>query len=163
MNPIMWMHQICNNYFIGKATAVGRLSKSRPEEVRHAYLTKYSMWCVGGRSHGCCVIAVFLQSLNEALLNLSCTIWNKNVIITIHFSIMAECLWRRGIIVCIAPRVRCEIKLNFYDLICLQVLSHLEGTSAQAVWRQLLCSSQWSATDTLCQLWSPTFFQALGV
>lgn len=26
MNPIMWMHQICNNYFIGKATALGRLS-----------------------------------------------------------------------------------------------------------------------------------------
>lgn len=94
MNPIMWMHQICNNYFIGKATALGRLSKSRPEEVRHAYLTKYSMLCVCGRSHGCCVIAGFLQSLNEALSNLSCTIWNKNMVLTIHFSTMAEYLWR---------------------------------------------------------------------
>lgn len=40
-----------------------------------------------------------------------------------HFSKIAECLRRRGIIECLAPHVRPEIEFSFYYFICLQVLS----------------------------------------
>lgn len=114
MNPIMWMHQICINYFIRQATALGRLSQSRPEEFGHAYLRKYSMLCVGGRSHGRCVIAVFLQSFK----------WGSVHPVLLEIKMWS---WRytspKLLNVCEAPHVRQESELNFYDLTCLQVVS----------------------------------------